>query len=326
MRRREFITGLGSATVWPILARAQQRSPPTVGWLHSGRQETQQDFYPAFLKGLSEIGFVDGRNVTIEHRWAEYDAGARPALVAEIVRRQVAVIVVDTTNFAQETKAATQTIPIVFMAGGDPVEFGLVESFNHPGGNVTGIAILGASLTGKRLELVSTLVPGSEPIALLLGSRYAPYAEAETRDLRTAARALGVQVLVLNVADESEIEPAFASLSKQRVRALLISSNILFQIARLEIISLASRQAIPTMFFDGASAVAGALSSYGPNFSSVYYQAGIYAGRILKGDKPANLPVIQPTKFELVINLKTAKALGLTIPETLLATADEVIQ
>ncbi len=330
MKRREFIAGLGAAawpSVSPSVSRAQQRSLPIVGWLHSGTRNAEQDFLVPFRDGLSDGGFVEGGNVAIEHGWGDGDFARRPALIAELIRRRVAVIVVSATQFAMEAKAATQTIPIVFVIGGDPVEFGLVDSFqNRPGGNVTGIAMLGASLTTKRLELASQLAPGTTPIALFLGLTYGPYADAETRDLHAAAGALGVRVHVVNVADESQIEPGFASVLEQRARILLVSSNVLFQVARHQIITLASRHAVPTMFFDTPSAVAGALSSYGPDVASNYYQAGIYAGRILKGEKAASLPVIQPTKFELVINLKTARALGLSIPETLLATADKVIE
>jgi putative tryptophan/tyrosine transport system substrate-binding protein len=247
-------------------------------------------------------------------------------LIAEFIRRRVAVIVVSATEFAIEAKAATQTIPLVFLIGGDPVEFGLVESFNHPGGNVTGIAMMTASLTAKRLELASQLAPGTAPIALFLGLTYGPYAEAEARDLQAAARALGVRVLVLKVADESQIEPSFASLIEQRARVLLVSANILFQVAGRRIVSLANKHGIPAMFPDSTFAAAGALCCYGPDWGSAYYQAGVYAGRILKGEKSDTLPVIQPTKFELVVNLDTARALGLTIPEALLATADRVIE
>jgi putative ABC transport system substrate-binding protein len=281
----------------------------------------------AFYRGLAEVGYAESRNVAIEHRWAEGHSERRPALVADIVAQQVAVIVVDTTGFARVAKAATQTIPIVFSgAGADPVEFGLVASFNRPGGNVTGVALRGVDITGKRLELMRKLVPAAGLIGAFVGDPNDQFTQNETRELQSAARALGTRLLLLNVPTDSDIAAAFSVLIQQRAGALLLSANIIFQRARAQIISLAARHAMPTMFWDSVSAAAGALSSYGPDFDGAFHQAGLYVGRILKGEKPADLPVMQPTKFNLVINLKTAKALGLTIPETLLATADEVIQ
>jgi putative ABC transport system substrate-binding protein len=239
----------------------------------------------------------------------------------------VAVIAVDTTVFAQIAKAATQTIPIVFAAAGaDPVEFGLVASLNRPGGNVTGVAVLGIEITSKRLELLRKLVPAAGLIGAFVGGANDQFTQNETRELQSAARALGARLLILNVATDSDVAAAFLVLIEQRAGALLLSANIIFQRARAQIISLAARHAMPTMFWDSVSAAAGALSSYGPSFDSAYHQAGLYVGRILKGEKPADLPVVQPTKFALVINLKTAKIINFPVPPTLLALADEVIE
>jgi putative ABC transport system substrate-binding protein len=272
------------------------------------------------------MGFGEGRNVAVEHRWAEGHADRWAALATDLIRRQVAVIVADATLFARAAKDATQTIPIVFIAGGDPVKFGLVASFNRPGGNLTGVTVLGPDLSAKRLELLHKMVPASPLIAILAGGAGDDYTEAETRDLQSAARILGVRVQVYNVGNENQIPEAFAALVEQQAGAVLMTSNFIFRDAPDQIVSLAARHGTPTMFYTSAPVAAGALSSYGPDFVDAYYQAGLYAGRILKGEKPADLPVMQPTKFEFTINLKTAKALGLTIPETLLATADEVIQ
>jgi putative ABC transport system substrate-binding protein len=312
--------------VWSLVARAQQRVPQIIGWLHAQSPQTTRDVIPAFFRGLSEMGFHEGRNVAVEHRWAEGQYDRRPALAADLVRRQVAVLVAGSTRFAQVAKDATQTIPVIFIAGGDPVEFGLVTSFNHPGGNLTGISVLGPDLSAKRLELLHKLVPVAASIAILAGDADSQYTKAEMRDLQSAAGVLGVRVQVYNVGNKNEIPAAFARLIEQQAGAVLMTSNLVFRDARDQIISLAARHALPTMFIDSAPVVAGALSSYGPDFVDAYYQAGLYTGRILKGEKPADLPVLQPIKFEFALNNNTAKALGLTIPETLLATADEVIQ
>jgi putative ABC transport system substrate-binding protein len=272
------------------------------------------------------MGFGEGRNVAVEHRWAEGQSDRRPALAADLVRRQVAVIVADATLTARVVKDATRTIPVVFIAGGNPVEFGLVASFNRPGGNLTGVAALGSDLIPKRLELLHKLVPAAASIAILAGSADNQFTRAETRDLQSAARVLGVHVQVFNVGNTNEIAAAFAALIAQQAGAVMMGSAFTFLEARDQIIFLAARHALPTMFYDSAPVAAGALSSYGPDFVEVYYQAGLYTGRILNGEKPADLPVLQPTKFVFALNNNTAKALGLTIPETLLATADEVIQ
>jgi putative ABC transport system substrate-binding protein len=275
---------------------------------------------------LAEIGYVEGRNVIVEYRWAENDNDRLSALAADLVRRHVAVIVAATTSSALAAKAATQTIPIVFRVGVDPVEIGLVASFNRPAGNLTGIANLSSYIATKRLALLHELLPAIASIAILVNPANPDYAQAETKALQSAAHVLGARVLVLNAGTESEIAAAFATLVEQQVSALLLSADSFFRTARDQITSLAARYAIPTMFDDRAFVLAGGLLSFGPDRRETDRQIGLYAGRILKGEKPADLPVVQPTKFQLVINLKTAKALGLTIPETLLATADEVIQ
>jgi putative tryptophan/tyrosine transport system substrate-binding protein len=328
MRRREFIAGLGSAAaVLPVGAQAQRASLPIIGWLHAYAPEAQRAFMPSFHQGLAEIGFVEGRNVTMEHLWDEGDYDRRPALAADLVRRQVSVIVTDTTVSTEVAKAATRTIPIVMaMAGGDPVEFGVVESLNRPGGNVTGIAMLGIDVTSKRLQLMSQLMPSAGLIAPFVGPQGRAFTEAETRNLQSAARVLGVPVLILNVGTESDIAPAFETLTAQKAGALLLSVSVRFQQAREHIIALAAQHMMPTMFWDDVAVQAGALASYGPDFASGYHQAGVYVGRILKGEKPGDLPIDRSTKFELVINLKTAKALGLTVPFGLLNAADEVIE
>jgi putative ABC transport system substrate-binding protein len=328
MRRRDFIAGLGSvAAALPVRAQAQKASPPIIGWLHAYSLEAQHAFMPAFHQGLAEIGFIEGRNVTMEHLWDEGNYDRRPTLAAELVRRQVSVIVTDTTFSTEVAKAATRTIPIVMaMAGGNPVEFGVVESLNHPGGNVTGVAMLGIDVTSKRLQLMSQLVPSAGLIAALVGPKGRLFTEAETRNLQSAARVLGVPVLILNVGTESDIAAAFETLTAQKAGALLLSVSVRFQQAREHIVALAAQHMMPTMFWDDVAVAAGALASYGPDFPSGYHQAGLYVGRILKGEKPADLPVVQPTKFEFVINLKTAKALGLIVPPTLLAIADKVIE
>jgi putative tryptophan/tyrosine transport system substrate-binding protein len=328
MRRREFIAGLGSAAaVLPVAAQAQRASPPIIGWLHAYAPEAQHAFMPAFHQGLAEIGFIEDRNVAIEHVWDEGDYDRRPALAADLVRRQVSVIVTDTTLSTEVAKAATRTIPIVMaMAGGNPVEFGVVESLSRPGGNVTGVAMLGIDVTSKRLQLISQLMPSAGLIAAFVGPQGRPFTEAETRNLQSAARVLGMPVLILNVGTESDIASAFETLTAQKAGALLLSVSVRFQQAREHIIALAAQRMMPTMFWDDVAVAAGALASYGPDFASGYHQAGLYVGRILKGEKPADLPVVQPTKFEFVINLKTAKALGLMVPPMLLAIADKVIE
>jgi putative ABC transport system substrate-binding protein len=334
MNRREFIAGIGGAAVWSAIARAQQRTLPVIGFLHNQSQESMRDKIPAFRQGLVETGYVEGRNLAIEHRWAEGDVNQRRALVADLIRSQVSVIVADTTNGAADAEAATNMIPIIFMAGADPVEFGLVSSFNRPGGNVTGFAAQGIEVTGKRLELLHKLVPEAAPIATIVGVPGARvtgdvglrYAEAEARDFQSAARDLGLSAIVIDIKAERNLAAAFARLVERRAGALLVSANIFFAQEAVQLILLSARHGMPTMFWDSTAVPAGALSSYGPDQLDIFRQAGIYAGRILNGEKPGDLPVVQPRKFEFAINLKTARTLGLTVPPNLLALADEVIE
>jgi putative ABC transport system substrate-binding protein len=325
MRRREFIVGLASAAAWPLVARAQQPAVPVIGMLNP-TSGTRQRFLPPFAKGLAETGYVLGRNVTIES--PEGDMDRLPALAADLVRRHVAVIVAAGGRPALAAKAATQTIPVVFGMLGDPVAQGVVASFNRPSCNLTGVTNVGAELAGKRLELLHKLAPTADLIAYL--SRAFPISDlpgpGEGADLQSAARILGVGLLALRAASESEIAAAFATIVEQRAGALLISGGAFSAAAFDQIVSLAGRYAVPTLFFTRDQVVSGGLASYGTALDELGRQMGVYTGRILKGEKPADLPIVQSNRFEFIINLKTAKALGLTIPETLLATADEVIQ
>jgi putative ABC transport system substrate-binding protein len=326
MRRRQFIAGLGSAAAWPVVARAQQ-AVPVVGLLTSVSRTSGLPTFEGFTQGLAETGYVVGRNVTIEPRAAEGDRGRLPALAADLVRRHVTVIVAIGASSARVAKAATQTIPVVFIMANDPVEVGVVPSLNRPSGNLTGVTIVGTELTGKRLELLHQLVPAADPIAMLGGVADTELIQAKTKAMQSAASVLGVRLLVLSAVTESEVAAAFATIVEHHAGALVTSSGAFRSPAiRDQILSLAGRYAVPTMFARRNPVQMGGLASYGDKTIELFRQAGVYAGRILNGAKPAELPVVQPTKFEFVINLKTAKALGLTIPETLLATADEVIQ
>jgi putative tryptophan/tyrosine transport system substrate-binding protein len=322
MRRRAFIAGLAGAVVWPAVARAQQPTMPVIGYLSAASPENN---LAAFRKGLSDQGFTEDRNVVIEFRASEqYDQ--LPALAAELVRRRVAVIVTEGNfNAAQAAKTATATIPIIFTLGADPVRLGLVASLNRPGGNITGVTYLGNELEAKRLELLRALVPQTTRIAFLVNPAN-PSSEPSSRDMRAAARSVGQQIIILSASTASEIANAFASLVEQRARGLVISADAFFISRRDQIVALAARHAIPTVYFAPQFTTAGGLMSYNNDRFESLRQAGIYVGRILKGENPADLPVQQPTKFELVINLKTAKALGLTVPPALLALADEVIE
>jgi putative tryptophan/tyrosine transport system substrate-binding protein len=322
MRRREFIVGLGGAAAWPLAARAQQGAMPVIGWLDA-LPGTMERSLPVFNQGLAETGYIVGRNVTITSR--EGDRDRLPALAADLVRQHVTVIAVVGVTAAQVAKAATQTIPVVFAIAGDPVEVGVVASLNRPSGNLTGFTTVSSEIAGKRLELLHKLVPAADTIAMLARQPGSAFIQAETSAMQSAARVLGVHLLVLYAATESEVAAAFATLVEQHAGALVTSSNVFSPAAIDQIISLAGRYAVPTLVFSRAQLAGGALASYGAELDETRRLMGVYAGRILKGEKPADLPVLQPTKFEFVINLKTAKALGLTIPETLLATADEVI-
>jgi putative ABC transport system substrate-binding protein len=322
--RRKFIAALGCATAWPLAARAQQPAMPVVGFFSFGSSATWQSFTAAFRQGLLETGFVEGQNVLIEYRWAEDQNDRLPALAADLIQRRVAVIAA-TPRAVNAAQAATTTIPIVFMAGTDPVRAGLVASLNRPGANLTGVTILAADLTAKRFGLLHDAVPQATVIGILWDSSN-PKPGFAVQEAQTAGRSLGIQTLVLGAGTDSEIEAAFATFARERVGALFVNNGFLFFDLRDRLIALAARYRIPASYELREHADAGGLMSYGPNLIEAYRQVGRYAGRILKGEKPADLPVLQPTKFELVINLKTAKSLGLDVPPTLLATADEVIE
>jgi putative tryptophan/tyrosine transport system substrate-binding protein len=324
MRWREFIAGLGSAAAWPLAAHAQQSAMPVIGYLSSGNPAGSPSL-PGFLKGLSETGYVPGRNVAIEYRWTDGRVDLYPGLVADLVSRQVNVLF-GGTGAVLAAKAATTTIPIVFRLGGDPVRLGLVASFNRPGGNVTGITTLGIELAAKRLELLRELLPAGAPVVLLANPNNANEA-FEINEMQTAAKPLDLRLLVLHVRTPKDLEAAFGSIAQQNIGGLVTTADPLFFRERgRTLVELVGRRGIPAIYSDRVFCESGGLMSYGVDIPDGFRLAGIYTGRILKGEKPANLPVQQATKLELVINLKTAKALGVTIPETLLATADEVIQ
>jgi putative ABC transport system substrate-binding protein len=326
MKRREFIAGIGGVAAWPLVARPQQAAVPVLGFADNTSLATKREFIAAFHRGLAEIGYVEGRNLAIEYRWAEGHYDRLPALVADLVRRPVSVIVAAPTSTALAAKAATSKIPIVFQIGSDPVEIGLVASLNRPGSNLTGVATLNADVVGKRFQMLHELVPAARSIAYLVNPANPIFAQIETRDVQLAANALAVHLLVLNASSEGDIVTAFSTLIRERADALLVGADTLFNAQREQIITLAARHNVPTSYQYREFVPAGGLMSYGPPYSNAYRLVGHYTGRILNGEKPADLPVQQSTTVELVINLKTAKSLGLTIPETLLATADEVIQ
>jgi putative ABC transport system substrate-binding protein len=324
MRRREFLGVVvgGAAVAWPLAARAQQATMPVIGLLRAGQMDEKG--LTALRTGLSELGYAEGRNVAIElHATEQYDR--LPVLASELVRRQVAVIYASTLSAALAVKAATATIPIVFSIGGDPIEAGLVTSMSRPTGNLTGATIFLGELLPKRLELLRELVPSATLIGVLLNPNN-PNSEARSRDVQEAARTIGQRILLVQAGNERDFVSAFSTLVQQRAGALVVSDDPLLSVHSEQIIALAARHALPTIYFFRLDTVNGGMMSYGANIDDQYRQAGTYVGRILKGEKPADLPVLQPTKFDLVINLKTAKALGLTVPPTLLARADEVIE
>ncbi|MGB6911787.1 MAG: ABC transporter substrate-binding protein [Pseudolabrys sp.] len=326
MRRREFITLLGGAIAWPIAARAQQPAMPIIGFLSAGTSEMARDYVAAFHRSLAGEGCVEGRTVGIEYRWIEGQNERLPALAADLVRRQVAVIVAASTPASLAAKAATQTIPIAFIVGTDPVGIGLVASLAHPGGNITGVTNLNVELFKKCFELMHSLMPPASTIAVLVNPANVAQTATERATVQDAARALGARVVILNASSPSEIESVFEVLIGQRVGALVVSGEIFFLNQRDRLVELAARHAVPTIYAYREFPVAGGLMSYGADFAEPYRLVGVYAGRILKGEKPANLSVQQATKVELVINLKTAKALGLNIPNTIIGRADEVIE
>ncbi len=323
-RRREFIVALSGAAAWPFAARAQQPPMPVIGFLRSTSLADATHLVTAFRQGLEETGYVEGRNVAIEYRSAEDRLDRLPALVADLIYSRVAVIV-GNHNAALAAKAATTAVPIVVVTGADPVRDDLVASLNRPGGNVTGVSFLANELGAKRLDLLRQLVPRAATIAMLV-SPDTPDTEAERRDVQAAARAIGQQLIILDVNSDRDIETAFATLVQRGAGALLDGTGAFMNSHRERIVALAARHAIPAIYSLREYVAAGGLMSYAANITDAYRQAGIYAGRILKGEKPADLPVMQSTKIEFVINLKTAKTLGLDIPPTLLALADEVIE
>jgi len=327
VRRRELVALLGGAAVWPLAAHAQQPTIPTIGFVHLTSLEDNEQNLAAFRQGLGDIGYIEGKNVAIEYRWAEGQNNRLPVLIGELVRQQVSVIVIlESTHGALAAKAATETIPIVFMQGADPVRLGLVDSLNRPGRNLTGIDLLLARVAGKRVELLLELVPAAKSIAYLRNPTNPFFAESEVGPVEDAARARDVRLIFVNASRTNEIETAFAALIKQRSDALLVSSDGFFLTYPDEIVALAARHAIPAIYGWRQAMASGGLMSYGTNIIEAWRQAGAYTGRILKGEGPADLPVQQITKVELILNLKTAKALGLTFPLNLLGRADEVIE
>jgi putative ABC transport system substrate-binding protein len=326
MKRRAFIAGLGCAAAWPLAARGQQAAMPVIGFLGSATLNGFATYLAAFHQGLAEIGYVEARNVAIEYRWADGQYDRIPAMITDFLRDQTVVIVVaGSTAAVQAAKAATATIPIVFVIGADPVKFGLVASLNRPGGNITGVSFLANSLVAKQFDVLCELIPAAAIVGFLINPNN-PNAESDTNNIRSAADTLGRKLVVVSARTDDEVDDAFAMLSQKRANALLLSADPLFIARRDRVVALATSHALPTMYNWREYASAGGLLSYGPDQAAAFHQAGVSVGRILKGEKPADLPVMQPTKFELVINLKTAKSLGLDIPPALLARADEVIE
>jgi putative ABC transport system substrate-binding protein len=327
VKRRDFITLLGGAAAWPIAARAQQAALPVVGVLTAqARSDFDSERWRAFRQGLSDAGYMDGRNVTLEYNWADNQYDRLPDLVAELVRRRVSAIVASTTPAVLAAKAATTTIPLVFQLGIDPVAAGVVASLNRPGGNATGATNITASLVTKRLQLLRELLPAVVSLGVLVNPASRDLAEAQSRELRTAAQILGLELRFLSATSAVEIDAAFATLAQERVGAVLPADDPLFLSRAAQIVALAARYALPAMYSYREFAIAGGLISYASNLPDLYRQVGSYTARILKGEKPADLPVLQPTKFDLVINLKTARVLGLTVSRDMQLIADEVIE
>jgi len=328
MRRREFITLLGGAAVaWPLAAQAQQSAMPVIGFIRDGSADTSARFAAAFRKGLNETGYVEGQNVTVEYHWLEGQYDRLPALVADLVRRQVAVIATPGQVPSLAAKAATATIPIVFGVGGDPVQLGLVASLARPGGNATGINFFVQEVAAKRLRLLHDLVPKAVRIALLLNPANAAVAETTLRDVQEAAPTIGLQIqMTLNASTIGEIDAAFAALARERPDALFVAADAFFVSQRTQLAALTARHQIPAAHSVRELVAAGGLMSYGSDLADMFHQVGVYTGSVLKGAKPAELPVLQSTKFDFVINLKTARALGIEVPSGLLLIADEVIE
>jgi putative ABC transport system substrate-binding protein len=326
LKRRQFITLLGGAAAWPLAARAQQPAMPVIGFLNSQSPDGFMEPLRGFRQGLKEAGYIEGENVAIEYRWAENQTDRLPALAAELVRRQVAVITTMGSSPALAAKSATTAIPIVFNVGDDPVRVGLVASLARPGGNLTGINFFASELAAKRLELLRDLVPAATRVAVLVNPAEARITEATLRDVKAAARGMGLQIQVLNVSTSREINAAFATLAQERPDAPFVGGGPFFTARRVQLAQLAARYAVPAIFPQRQDAEVGGLMSYGASVTDAWRQVGVYTGRILKGAKPADLPVVQASKFELVINAETARMLGLTVPDKLLVAADEVIE
>jgi len=326
MRRREFIGLIGGAVMWPPSTHAQQSTMPVIGFLHAGSPEPNAKFVAAFRNGLNESGFVEGKNVTIEYRWAAGRLDLLPELATDLIRHNVSVIATPlSTQATLAAKAATTTIPIVFGSGGDPVAMGLVASFSQPGGNVTGVAFMSAQLGAKRLGVLHEFLPSATHLAVL-GNSHNELTVETIKDVDANAGSVGMQVDAFYASTDTEIEAAFAAMAQKHAQALLVAPDEFFTTRMESLAKLSLRDAIPTTYAISEFAKAGGLMSYGPDFANAYRETGIYTGRVLKGENPASLPIEQPTKFEFVINLKTAKALGITVPPSLLATADEVIE
>ena len=325
MRRRDFIAGLSGAAAWPVVARGQLPAIPVIGILRYQSQRSEASRLEAIRQGLQETGFVEGQNVRVELRFADGERDRLSALAGELIAHRVAVLIANTTPPALAAKTATTTIPVVFVTGVDPVELNLVESLNRPGGNLTGVTFLSNKLVAKRLEMLCEVVPPAAAIGMLAAQQN-PNTPTDVRDTQAAADALGRTMQVMKVANASDIDAAIAELVRQRVAALFIAPQANFRDWQRQILTLAVRHALPTSFSSGDFVAAGGLMSYGPDQHDSYRQAGVYAGRILKGEKPAELPVMQSAKFEIVVNLKTAKAIGVTIPPTLFAIATQVIE
>jgi putative ABC transport system substrate-binding protein len=326
MRRREFITLLGgAAATWPLTARAQQPAMPVIGFLSPSSAQRTAQLLAAFRQGLNEIGYAEGRTVTIEYGWADGQSDRLPALAAELLRRKAAVFATGGPAAALAAKAASTTIPLVFVSSSDPVQLGLVASFNRPGGNATGVSFIASELVAKQSELLHQLVPNAAVIGVLVNPT-SPNAEVQLKEVPAAARTLGLEIVVQNASSERDFDAAFAALVQQRAGALVVGSDPLFYTRRQQLAAMATRYALPAIYADREYAEAGGLMSYGTSIATAFRQAGVYTGRILRGEKPAELPVVQATKFDLTINLITAKALGITVPPGLLVAADEVME